>query len=118
MEGGGRLGKLVIFAALAYGSWWVYDRYYTPPGIVEEADRAMLAGRYRDAADLYEEALWDDADNPRLHLKLGECYFYLGQRGLAASHYRRCESLLKGGNKSVDMRRHEERYNTLVAQGF
>lgn len=118
MEGGGNLGKLVLLGALAYGGWWVYDHYYAPPGIVQQADRAMLAGKYREAADLYEEAAWDDPDNERLHLKLGECYFYLGQKGLSASHYRRAESLLAKASGSVEMRRHEERYNALLAQGF
>lgn len=117
-EGGGNLGKLVVVGALAFGGWWVYDHYYAPPGIVQEANRAMQAGRYRDAADLYEQASWEDPESMSLQLKLGEAYFYLGQKGLSASHYREAAPLLDQASGSVEMRRHEERYNMLLAQGF
>lgn len=118
MERGGNIGKLILAGAIAFGGWWVYDHYYTPPGIVQDADRAMLAGRYRDAADLYEQASWEDPDNMRLQLKLGEAYFYLGQKGLSASHYRQAEPLLQNTGGSIEMSRHEERYNILRAEGF
>ena len=118
MAAGGNLGKLVLIGAIAFGAWFVYDRYYSPPGIVQEADNLLLAGHYREAADLYEEAAWQDPDNLHLQLKLGECYFYLGQKGLAAMHYRNAEPLLNSGVASVGLRRHQDRYETLRSQGF
>jgi hypothetical protein len=54
----------------------------------------------------------------RLQLKLGEAYFYRGQKGLSASLYRQSEPLLKNTGGSIEMSRHEERYNILRAEGF
>lgn len=57
------------------------------------ANSAFQRGEYREAVELYRQALLQDPDNPRLHFNLGNALYQLGEPELAFESYQRSQSL-------------------------
>ena len=60
-----------------------------PDQLYRQAEHAWSAGNYRIAIDLYTQAEPETLPSADLLYNLGNCYYQLGEPGLAALHYQR-----------------------------
>jgi len=56
-------------------------------GKLKKADAYYEKLSYSYAVDLYEELIGSEIDSPKLHAKIGSCYYYMGNMIKAESYY-------------------------------
>ncbi len=61
---------------------------------VAQAEPLYRSGQYAQALLNYEQALKNSPNNPYLYYNIGNCYFKMGSKGLAAANYYRAFNLL------------------------
>ncbi|MBO5911429.1 MAG: tetratricopeptide repeat protein [Elusimicrobiaceae bacterium] len=59
-----------------------------------QAEPLYRSGQYAQALLNYEQALKNSPNNPYLYYNIGNCYFKMGSKGLAAANYYRAFKLL------------------------
>ena len=82
--------KLLLFAAsgllLLANSLWAQNA-------MEQAEGAYRQGKFSAALGLYEEELKNRPNDPFVYYNIGNCYFKMGSKGLAAANYYRAFKL-------------------------
>ena len=58
-----------------------------------QAEQLYRSGQYTQALLQYEQALKNSPNNPYLYYNIGNCYFKMGSKGLAAANYYRAFNL-------------------------
>ena len=58
-----------------------------------QAEQLYRSGQYAQALLNYEQALKNSPNNPYLYYNIGNCYFKMGSKGLAAANYYRAFNL-------------------------
>ncbi len=80
--------KLLLLVALAVTCSAVYAQEQDT-----QAETFYRNGQYAQALSLYEQALKNSPNNPYLYYNIGNCYFKMDSKGLAAANYYRAFKL-------------------------
>lgn len=89
-----RLLHLMALAAfLCFGANLASAELANPRETWTAANEAYQARRYAEARDLYEQLAAQGMHSPDLYLNLGNAYYQLGQKGMAAWMYEKALSL-------------------------
>ena len=60
---------------------------------LQQAESFYRAGQYAQALSVYEQDLKNNPKDPYLYYNIGNCYFKMGSKGLAAAYYYRAFKL-------------------------
>lgn len=82
--------KLLLFAAA--GLLLLANFLWAQNGM-EQAEEAYRQGKFSAALGLYEEELKNRPNDPFVYYNIGNCYFKMGSKGLAAANYYRAFKL-------------------------
>ncbi len=71
----------IVMSAASLTSW--------AGALDERADSAYTADQFKEALDLYNQALTEDGSSSTLYYNIGNCYYRLGKPGMAIVSYER-----------------------------
>lgn len=88
--------KFLVASVLLATSVW--SQAQSLPEKKIEAEALYRNGQYANALMIYEEDLKNHPNDPYLYYNIGNCYFKMGSKGLAAANYYRAFKLLPRNN--------------------
>ena len=110
--------KIAVVLGLIWAGVRGYEQWQSGMDDVDRADMKMTWGDYADAVVYLERASMREPHNFKITMKLAECYDRLGERGVAAQLYRKCQPLFDDIANRSAYRYHRERFGTLVSMGY
>ncbi len=76
----------VLFVCLAAASWGEQSQW-------QQAETYYREGKFSAALSIYEKELKNTPNDPYVYYNIGNCYFKMGSKGLAAANYYRAFKL-------------------------
>lgn len=114
--------KHLIRIAIVLGLIWAgvrgYEQWQRGMDDVDRADMEMMWGDWADAIVYLERAAQREPHNLKITIKLAECFDRLGEKGVAAQLYRKCQPLFDDTSNRSAYRYHRERFGVLVSMGY
>lgn len=96
MDLGIYIAIVVLLFVLAVGAYYIF-KSLAGPRKIEEIEKIIQSGRYREAIDQLSRLIENDDRNMRLHYLLAHCHRKEGNTGNAIIEYRQCVKIGKFG---------------------